>query len=260
MADDGNGGGGGGNPEPTPAQIEDAFQRLVASHGGPLNAARDMYSDQFRYRSTIRSQREEIDDLRRRGGGLQEGMVAVPKDRAALLEQYEALGKSPDEAKAAIAAGEQAASKLTDYEWERGVRGIGKNAGLNVDAFLALPGAKGLELYSEDVPTGKDGETEPAFFVKDADGKSHPLQSYVKKTWPAFESVLLQGDEGGTGDNGTPPKLPNGQPPRNPKSRNDGKPGTAAYYDGLREQAKERAKTGPSKNEKLAAAFGGAST
>lgn len=122
--------------------------------------------------------RDEIKDLKAKPG-VQDDAVVLTGDEAKRWDAVKALGKTPEEIAAELEKGTQAAARLADMERRQNARKAAEAAGLNPDAYIALPGALGL---SYEVRTEKvDGKDVSRAYVKGEDGKDAALSTdYVK--------------------------------------------------------------------------------
>lgn len=108
-----------------------------------------------------------------------EGAVVLTGDDAKRWEAVKAMGKTPEEITAELEKGTQAAAELAKREKRDNARKAAEAAGLNPDAYMALPGA--LDGTHEVRTETVDGKPVTRAYVKDAEGKEHPLSAdYVK--------------------------------------------------------------------------------
>lgn len=101
-----------------------------------------------------KGQRDEIRDLKEKVPG--DGALVLTGEDAKRYPTLAELG-DPKEVAEKLQAGEAARAALADVQWRENARAAATAAGLNPDAFLALPGVKGLDF---EIRTEKDGDEE----------------------------------------------------------------------------------------------------
>lgn len=142
-------------------------------------------------------QRDEIRDLKAKVP--EEGTVTLSKERADALSAYEALGK-PADLKAQVDKLPELEAGIARRDREAAREAAAKTLGIEGKDLASFAGADDLTYEVRDQEVERNGKKEkaPVAYVKDAEGKEHPLADFGKEKWGRpFEAVLTAKDEEG---------------------------------------------------------------
>jgi hypothetical protein len=166
---DAGGGTGGGTPPPPANDPAAAFSNLMARSSDAAALARQLFEENFRYRTELR-------DLQRQVPA--QGAAVLTAEQAQAWQAYQQLG-APDQVQTTI----QQAKKLQRDLELRDVAGV---AGYSIDVLRTLAGELAFEVKDET----KDGKAVKTVYVKGADGQAMPLETYAAAQWAAFMPAL----------------------------------------------------------------------
>lgn len=176
MSDGGGGGGGGQQPPPDDRQN---LQSLLDRHKG----------DALAVVSTLLAENHSLRDERRqlRGRVAPEGATVLTAEQAQQWAAYQQLG-APAELQTQLTAAQGATSELATLRREALLGQVEQASGYKGAVLSKLPGADKLTFDVRDVTV--DGKAAKAVFVKDAEGKEHPIDAYAQATWADFLPAL----------------------------------------------------------------------
>jgi hypothetical protein len=163
----GTGGGGTQNP-PAGNDPAAAFSNLLARSSDAAALARQLFEENFRYRTELR-------DLQRQVPA--QGAVVLTAEQAQAWTAYQQLG-APGDVQTAI---QQGKTLKRDLE----LRDVASAANYSIDVLRTLAGELAFEVRDEQ----KDGKSVKAVYVK-ADGKDIPVETYATQQWAAFLPAL----------------------------------------------------------------------
>lgn len=135
----------------------------------------------YKLREKNRTLRQERDDARGKVPG--EDAAVLPKEDAALLESYRALGK-PEDVKKALGEAQGATAELGKLRRADQLRAAADAAGFKASVLTAL--AADLDIQTEPTKEGK-----PLVYVVRGDEKI-ALADYAQKEWADFLPALTQ--------------------------------------------------------------------
>lgn len=177
----GNSGGTGGTPPPAAPAASDpaaAFSNLMARSSDAAALARQLFEENFRYRTELREAQRQLPA---------QGAAVLTPEQAQAWAAYQALG-APDQVATNI---QQAATLRRDLE----LRSVSDAAKVSFDVLKTLAGSLAFEVRSEQV----NGAAANVVYVKDADGKDVPLDTYAAQQWAAFLPALRPAAAAATG-------------------------------------------------------------
>ncbi len=202
-ADPGAPGGSPQNPPaPAPPSGSDptaAFQNLLARSSDAAALARQLFEENFRYRTELR-------DLQRQVPA--QGAAVLTPEQAQAWAAYQQLG-APTDVQTAIAEGKNLKRDLE-------LRDVAGAAGYSIEVLRTLAADLAFEVRDEQ----KDGKPIKAVYVK-VDGKDIALETYAAEKWAAFLPALrpaaqAQGTSGAPPIGATNPAGSHGQQPAKP--------------------------------------------
>ena len=195
------GGGTGGNPQnPTaPASAGGdpaaAFNNLMARSSDAAALARQLFEENFRYRTELREAQRQIPA---------QGAVVLSAEQAQAWQAYQGLG-APDQVQQTIAA-----HRTLQRDLE--LRDVAGATGYSLDVLRTLAADLAFEVRTEQ----KDGKPIKAVYVK-VDNKDVPLETYATEKWAAFLPALrpaqAAGSQGAPNTGATNPVGLHGQQP-----------------------------------------------
>lgn len=191
--DGGTPSGGSGTPPPAaPPAASDpaaAFNNLMARSSDAAALARQLFEENFRYRTELREAQRQLPA---------QGAAVLTPEQAAAWQAYQALG-APDQVQTTI---QQAQTLRRDLE----LRGVVDATGYTLDVLKTLAGDLAFEVRAET----KDNQPIKAVYVK-VDGKDIPIETYAAQQWAAFLPALRPAAAAATGAPSTGPSNPAAQ-------------------------------------------------
>jgi len=166
--DGGNGGGGTPPPAAPPADPTAAFQNLLARSSDAAALARQLFEENFRYRTELREAQGKIPA---------QGAAVLTAEQATAWAAYQQLG-APDAVQTTI---QQAKQLQRDLQ----IRDVAAASGYTLDVLRTLAGELTFEVRDET----KDNQPVKAVYVK-VDGKDIPVEQYATEKWAAFLPAL----------------------------------------------------------------------
>lgn len=163
--DGGSSGGGQGGQGSDPAA---AFQNLLARSSDAAALARQLFEENFRYRTELREAQRQVPA---------QGAVVLDATQAQAWQAYQQLG-APDQVQQTIAAH---GTLKRDLE----LRDVAAASGYTLDVLRTLAGDLVFEVRSEQ----QNGQAVKAVYVKQ-DGKDVPIEQYATAAWLAFLPAL----------------------------------------------------------------------
>jgi hypothetical protein len=168
-------------PAPTPAPAVDplaAFQNLLSRSSDAAALARQLFEENYRHREQIRTLQGQIPA---------QGAAVLTSEQAQVWAAYQQLG-APADVQSTIAAH---GTLKRDLEL-RSVADVGK---VSFDVLKTLAGELAFEVRDEQV----NNQPAKVVYVKAADGKDVPLDTYAAQKWTAFLPALRPAAAGATG-------------------------------------------------------------
>jgi hypothetical protein len=169
-------GGGSGAGDAGDVKASDIINRYGKNEDAALRMAEvvaDLNNKLYKLRSKNRDLTQANSDLTAKLPA--DGAVVLPKDAAAELEQYRALGAKPADLKAALEAKVAAEGKLSQLTRAEQIRAAAEIAGYK-------PSVLTMALGDLEVQTKTDKDNKPiAVVVKD--GAETPLTTYAEQAW-----------------------------------------------------------------------------
>jgi len=156
-------GGGTGGSDPTVA-----FQNLLARSSDAAALARQLFEENFRYRTELREAQGKIPA---------QGAAVLTAEQSLAWAAYQQLG-APDAVQTTI---QQAAALKRDLE----IRDVAAASGYTLDVLRTLAGDLQFEVRAET----KDNAPVQAVYVK-VDSKDVPVEQYATEKWAAFLPAL----------------------------------------------------------------------
>jgi hypothetical protein len=161
----GAGGQGGGTGGSDPAA---AFANLMARSSDAAALARQLFEENFRYRTELREAQGKIPA---------QGAAVLTAEQATAWAAYQQLG-APDAVQTTI---QQAKQLQRDLQ----IRDVAAASGYTLDVLRTLAGDLQFEVRDET----KDNQPVQAVYVK-VDGKDVPVEQYATEKWAAFLPAL----------------------------------------------------------------------
>jgi len=225
--------GGEGSGTPAQPDLATALKALLAEkHGGDATAlARDLLAKNRELEADNRRYRARVKELR--SGVPEEGSVVLAAEDAERWAKYRALGE-PDEVKASVDSGRDAAAKLEGIGRAETFRKAAVLDGYNPEVFADLADSKGIRVeFAEET---RDGKAVEVAFVRGEGDSRTPLKKFVESHLSSYLPALTQGKDSprkrDRSEDGTPPRRPTfAPPPREDDGEDDGVGlvGRAAY-------------------------------
>jgi hypothetical protein len=185
---DPSGGGGeqGGSNPPAGGSANDGVNALISKHKNDLMAViLELFSDNYKARDKNREIRDQLKQLQDKLP--KEGTVTVDSAKAALIEQYEALG-SAEELKKIKADLMAASSELTGLKRQSVLQQAAEAHKFKVKVLAQLIGDTPIELKEVEA----DGKKVAVAFVTNGEGNPPTrLDEYVKGQWADFMPALV---------------------------------------------------------------------
>lgn len=145
-----------------------AFNNLMARSSDAAALARQLFEENFRYRTELREAQSKVPA---------QGAAVLTAEQAAAWAAYQQLG-APDAVQTTI---QQAKQLQRDLE----IRDVAAASGYTLDVLRTLAGDLAFEVRSET----KDNAPVQAVYVK-VDGKDIPVEQYATEKWAAFLPAL----------------------------------------------------------------------
>lgn len=185
--------------------LDHVVASLIASKGSgdATKALSVIVAENFDLRVKNSKLTDEVKTLK---DGLPEGSRVLTKDEAVVYDTYLTYGK-PDELKAKIDKGDQAAVKLTELERDTVVRSAADAMGFKHTVLRDLSKAHGLQLEMHEIDSVVDGKTikVPTPFVMGEQGAKTPLKDVIEARQELKDFLpALTLDSAGKQPNGTP--------------------------------------------------------
>lgn len=165
--------GGTGNPPPpaTPPAPSDpaaAFNNLMARSSDAAALARQLFEENFRYRTELREAQRQLPA---------QGAAVLTPEQSLAWAAYQQLG-APDQVQTTL---QQAQQLRRDLE----LRSVSDATGYKFGVLKQLAGDVAFEVRDET----KDNQPIKAVYVK-VDGKDVPLETYASERWADFLPAL----------------------------------------------------------------------
>jgi hypothetical protein len=195
----GNTGGTGITPPPaTPPAASDpaaAFNNLMARSSDAAALARQLFEENFRYRTELREAQRQLPA---------QGAAVLTPEQAQAWAAYQQLG-APDQVQTTI---QQAKQLQRDLD----LRSVSDASGYKFGVLKQLAGDAAFEVRDET----KDGQQTKAVYVK-VEGKDVPLETYATERWadflPALKPAAAAGQVGAPNTGATNPAAQRGATP-----------------------------------------------
>jgi hypothetical protein len=171
----GNSGGSGATPPPATPPAADplaAFNNLLGRSSDAAALARQLFDENYQYRRKIETLQSQVPG---------QGAAVLTPEQAAAWQAYQQLG-APDQVQTTL---QQAQTLKRDLE----LRSVSDTAKVSFDVLKTLAGNLAFEVRDEQV----NGAEAKVVYVKDADGKDVPLDTYATQKWAAFLPALRPG-------------------------------------------------------------------
>lgn len=205
--------GGGPAPAPAPApglppgstpaaDDRQNLQGLLARHN----------NDTMQVVATLLAENHQLRDERRqlRSQVPAQGAVVLAGEDATRWQQYQQLG-AIDALTQQLQSAQATQAELASLRRQAVLSDVQTASGYKASVLAKLPGADGLTFEVRDVTA--DGKTSRAAFVKDKDGKEHPLADYAKSTWADFLPSLTANTQAAPAGTTFVPQNPGGGAP-----------------------------------------------
>ena len=162
-------------PGSTPANDRQDLQGLLARHN----------NDAMQVVATLLAENHQLRDERRqlRGQVPAQGAVVLAGDDVQRWQQYQQLG-AIDALQQQLQGAQTTQAELAALRRQAVLSDVQTASGYKASVLAKLPGASDLTFEVRDVTA--DGKTSKAAFVKDKDGKEHPIADYAKSNWADF--------------------------------------------------------------------------
>jgi hypothetical protein len=170
------------------------LQDLAAKYDGPDGLRKKME----KLEADNADYREKNKALEAKAAAVPEGAVVLTAEEAAKWAKVKDV--DVDDLTAKAAAGEEAATKLAGYEWERAARKVAADNGMNADALVVLPGIRGFAFEAREVTEGDKKVTR--WTAKDAEGKTAEVgKDWItgREEWKPLATAVFAAAESGTG-------------------------------------------------------------
>jgi len=176
----GNSGGSTSTPPPAAPPAADpaaAFNNLMARSSDAAALARQLFEENFRYRTELREAQRQLPA---------QGAAVLTPEQAQAWAAYQQLG-APDQVQTTI---QQAKQLQRDLD----LRSVSDASGYKFGVLKQLAGDAAFEVRDET----KDGQQTKAVYVK-VDGKDVPLETYATEKWADFLPALKPAAAGQVG-------------------------------------------------------------
>lgn len=184
---------------------QEAIRNGIREYGTLENFASRLLTENFAYRQRHKDDEKKIEELED-ANTVPEGGLILTKDQRGAWEAYSALGK-PEDIKAKLDAGEEAASKLAAKAEEETIASMASEVGWKPAVLQRIAKSEGLhlELREAEVTDDKGAKVKKMVpHARKADDKNAPLKlltEYVSGD-PILKEFLPALQGGGNGEGG----------------------------------------------------------
>lgn len=150
--------------------------------------------------ATYRTRAGELEEAAKSAATVPEGGKVLTKDEAAAFEAFTALQMKPEDVQATITERDKLKDDLAKKDRETAREAAAKALGIEGKDLASFAGADDLTYEVREQEVERNGKKEMAqvAYVKDAEGKEHPLADYGKEKWGRPFEVLTTASTDGT--------------------------------------------------------------